>query len=281
MIAGFNTDIEYNGTVYHVQTEDKGAPQRMILSLVYDKGTILASKRTTYEQISDGDVDEKLLTEKVSWQHKLMCAAVKAGRISELVDMTRRAPTAPTHISPSGLPIAPVVAEGAAVALPAAPAAVAQIDIPSALPSLSVEFKPPVVDELPIVEAVEVIEDLEILPADAVAVLSELSGRDRAQHDRLTLELIGEVKLKGGDRKTLTVMLCSGSGRRVVSGAQIMVKVLGSAFRPVIFHARSDVNGLAKVHLQLPHFSAGRAALMVRAISDGEEVELRRLVRPG
>jgi len=64
----------------------------------------------------------------------------------------------------------------------------------------------------------------------------------------------------------------------VVDGAQIMIKILGSAFRPVIFHARSDQNGLAKIHLQVPQFSAGRAALLVRAIADGEEVELRRVV---
>jgi hypothetical protein len=60
-----------------------------------------------------------------------------------------------------------------------------------------------------------------------------------------------------------------------------MLKVLGSSFRPVIFHAKTDANGLAKVHLQLPHFHAGRAALLVRAINGGEEIELRRIVTPG
>ena len=63
MIAGFNTDIEYNGTVYHVQTEDKGAPARQIMSLVYDKGTILASKRVNYEELGALDLDEKELAE--------------------------------------------------------------------------------------------------------------------------------------------------------------------------------------------------------------------------
>ena len=46
----------------------------------------------------------------------------------------------------------------------------------------------------------------------------------------------------------------------------------------MIFHARSDQNGLARVHLQVPQFAAGRAALLVRAIADGEEVELRKIV---
>ena len=118
-------------------------------------------------------------------------------------------------------------------------------------------------------------------PDEAVAVVSEFSGQERATNTKLGVELLGESKFKGGDRKTVNIMVCRGTERKVVSAAQIMIKVLGSSFRPVIFHARSDVNGLAKVHLQLPHFEAGRAALLIRAMSDGQEIELRRVVTPG
>jgi hypothetical protein len=76
-------------------------------------------------------------------------------------------------------------------------------------------------------------------------------------------------------------MICRGSESKVVGNAEIMIKVIGSSFRPVIFHARSDSNGIAKVHLQVPHFQAGRAALLVRAMTGGEEIELRRAVMPG
>ena len=69
--------------------------------------------------------------------------------------------------------------------------------------------------------------------------------------------------------------------RKVVADAQIMIKVLGSSFRPVIFHANTDSNGVARVHLQLPHFTSGRAALLLRASHSGEEIELRRIVTPG
>ena len=41
-ITGFNTDIEHDGVIYHVQTEDKGLDSPIILSLVYAGGTILA-----------------------------------------------------------------------------------------------------------------------------------------------------------------------------------------------------------------------------------------------
>lgn len=289
MISGFNTDIEYNGTVYHVQTEDKGAPANVIMSLVYDKGTILASKRAKYEEMG-----EKELAERLTRQHKLICAAVNSGRINELVEMTRKAskyaakPEAePVTVSPAPAPVeAPqpvaVVETIAAPPVVAAPPTMPQVvNLPPPVPEPQTFFEEVTFDDLPVIDAVEIIEDLEILPAEAVEVISELSGKERISHDKLGIELLGETKFKGGERKTVSIMVCRGSDRKVVAGAQIMIKVLGSSFRPVIFHASSDANGLANVHLQLPRFAAGRAALLVRAISDGQEIELRRIVTPG
>jgi hypothetical protein len=272
VIAGFNTDIVHNGTTYHVQTEDKGAPAYMIMTLVYDKGTILASKRTTYGELAAEGLDEKEVAERVSRQHKLMCAAVKGGRIAELVEMTRRSSR---------------YAAPAAELLPAVEPIVAAVSLtPAVSPSTRGEapIPPPAADAFahtPVVDAVEIIEDMEILPDEAVLVVSELSGKDRPTNQKLSVELLGDSKFKGGLRRTVNLLVCRGTDRKVVADAQIMVKVLGSSFRPVIFHARSDSNGLAKVHLQLPSFQTGRAALLVRALHGGEEIELRRIVTPG
>ena len=280
MISGFNTDIEYNGVVYHVQTEDKGAPANVLMSLVYDKGTILASKRAGY----DNGMDEKELAERLSRQHKLICAAVNSGRISELAAMTRKASKYASQTQPQVARAAETVAAvppariETVVTAPPIVNRTPVVDAPIPQPPTT---QPITFDELPVIDAVEIIEDLEILPDAAVAVVSEFSGRERTTHDKLGVELLGESKFKGGDRKTVNIMVCRGSERKVVAKAQIMIKVLGSSFRPVIFHARSDANGLAKVHLQLPHFEAGRAAVLIRAMSDGQEIELRRVVTPG
>jgi len=313
VISGFNTDIEHNGTVYHVQTEDKGLQKRVIMSLVYDKGTILASKRESYADMP-GEVDSKKLADRVGRQHKLICAAVKAGRIGELKAMSRKpAVTEKTADKPGTEPARPIAALPG-VLKPAAPeiaidklapgraqpaAALQGVVISPARPDPSVPkgpiritmvepdpvvMVPAVVSTTPfepVIDAVGVIEDHPVLTADAVEVISELSGHDRPMHQKLSLELLSDEKFKGGDRRTVNIMICRGTARRVVPDAQIMLKVLGSSFRPVIFHARSDANGLARVHLQLPHFQAGRAALLVRAMSDGEEIELRRVVTPG
>ncbi|MEQ1646205.1 MAG: hypothetical protein ABL959_22325 [Pyrinomonadaceae bacterium] len=310
VISGFNTDIECNGTVYHVQTEDKGAPALMIMSLVYDKGTILASKRAKYDDLDVNALDENEIADRLARQHKLMCAAVKAGRINELVDMTRKASAEaaaaksvaaesvdagesvstpmppPQSIEPgasfdpaqsleSAHPVEVAVPAGGLPGLSISAGDSDPTEVPGEISLDSISF-----DDLPVLDA-EIIEDVEILPPDAVAVVSELSGKDRPVNQKLSLEIIGDSKFKGGERKSLTIMLTRGTERKVVGDAQILVKVLGSAFRPVIFHAKSDQNGLARIHLQLPQFRAGRAALLIRAMTDGEEIELRKIVTPG
>ncbi len=87
MITGFNKDIPFEGVTYHVQTEDKGLDTPLILSLVYVGGAIIASKRTPYEDLLSKGFDEKVLTERLQRQHKLICAAIKAGRVDDLKRM--------------------------------------------------------------------------------------------------------------------------------------------------------------------------------------------------
>ncbi|CAN5468256.1 hypothetical protein BH10ACI3_BH10ACI3_20430 [soil metagenome] len=303
MISGFNTDIEFDGTVYHVQTEDKGSPSREIMSLVYDRGTILASKRVSYKDLAVVNFDEKELTERVSRQHKLICAAVKAGRIGELKEMTAKSAAAgakakadkaaaaietvvPPHPIPASIPQAFGETQTQISPVPVGKVETTRV-IQVAPPDFMVEAervrsaRPVVFDDEVVIDAVHIIEEDEILPAEAVEVVSELSGQERPANKKLCMELLGETRFRGGERKTVMIMICRGTERKVIPNAQIMIKVLGSSFRPVIFHAKSDANGLAKMHLQLPHFNAGRAALLVRAMTDGEEIELRRVVTPG
>ena len=90
MITGYNTDVEYDGVVYHVQTEDKGLQTPIILSLVYVGGAILASKRAPYDDLITSGFDKQILADRLERQHKLICAAVHAGRIEELKRMGER-----------------------------------------------------------------------------------------------------------------------------------------------------------------------------------------------
>jgi hypothetical protein len=127
VITGYNTDVQYDGVVYHVQTEDKGLRTPLILSLVYLRGEILAAKRAPYDDLIAGGFDEKILVQRLERQHKLICAAVHAGRIEELKKMSGRdaaaiaSPTAPESTQPEPLPAPPEPVPSQAEAPPAAP----------------------------------------------------------------------------------------------------------------------------------------------------------------
>jgi hypothetical protein len=285
VITGYNTDVEFEGVTYHVQTEDKGLAKPIILSLVYDRGTILASKRLPYDDLLQGDFDELILEARLQRQHKLICAAIQAGRIEDLRQMTLRESVAaadaskpvfvePAHANGNGNGKAndDVLDEFEELFLPIPkPRFGGILDIPIARPAIE-----PIARPTTVLSAEDV-----LLPDEAVEIVSEMMGHDRPTNNKLSIELLGEAKFKGGERKSVTFIVCRGTDRKVVGTAQVMVKILGSSFRPLIFHASTDENGLASVNLQLPNFNSGRAALLARAVSDGEEVELRRAITHG
>jgi hypothetical protein len=89
MITGYNTDIEHEGVIYHVQTEDKGLDSPIVLSLVYTGGAILAAKRASYADLIAAGFEEAALAERLKRQHRLICAAIHAGRIEELKQLNK------------------------------------------------------------------------------------------------------------------------------------------------------------------------------------------------
>lgn len=337
MITGFNTDIKFDGVTYHVQTEDKGLRTPLILSLVYQGGTILASKRSPYEDLLSGEFDEKVLEERLNRQHNLICAAIRAGRIEDLKRMTKtnlpeaenglfvtkeikkekveppekiaeqvqEKVTVPAKISDDTpeLQIAEAENTGQSPQLESEkPKPITQEKsdkkIPADITRLEVdvvEIQTPtekVVWDIPVVEDVIVLDDSHIetteifdveeiiLPSDAVEIIGDLEQFESLLEDELKVKLLGENKFKSGDNKHITIFVCRGKKEKSVSDASIMVKIIGSDFRPLIYHAKADNNGTATVFLKLPTFRSGRAAVLVRAIIDGEEAELRRAITP-
>lgn len=309
VITGFNTDIEHNGVVYHVQTEDKGLDSPLILSLVYDRGTILASKRSPYTDLIDAGFDEKILAERLQKQHKLICAAVRAGRIEDLKRMTakesamKRAPAG--AVPPVAVRVATPVPSNAAprseeLRTPATPV-VTTAPQPVPRPNPPLPQPPPVArpaivpipqpqDELVWDLPMKIIEDDLVIEPDAIvedAVGDTIVLDDAIKfiqpipsfEGQLEIDFVTKTSFRAGERKTLQICVHRGDPSKRIVGAQIVVKVLGSSFRPLIFHAKTDATGVAVVHLQLPQFRSGRAALLVRAIDKGEEAELRQIVR--
>lgn len=293
MITGFNTDIEYEGVIYHVQTEDKGLSTPLILTLIYDRGTILASKRSPYDDLLNGDeFDVKVLTERLKKQHKLMCGAIRAGRLEDLKRMTMKEAESRKQGLIAQKEIKPPEKKDTG-SLPNI--SFGDAPVPMILEGKSPVFEPPKTEEITFGDAVwdiplqiveepadenfEIIEEEIILPAEAVEIINDLVKTETVD-DKIKIELLGnDVKFKGGERKTISLLVWRGTRENGLSGAQVLVKVIGASFRPLIFHAKTDSNGVAMVHLQLPYFKAGRAAVLIRVMNEGEEVELRRTIR--
>lgn len=84
VLTGYNTDIEYSGTVYHVQTEDKGQANPLVESLVYTAGEILYTRRTPYHDLIAEEVDKGAVATLMERQHRTIVQAVQAGGVGRL-----------------------------------------------------------------------------------------------------------------------------------------------------------------------------------------------------
>jgi hypothetical protein len=267
VITGFNTDIEHNGTVYHVQTEDKGLETPFILSLVYVGGAILASKRSPYNDLIGANFDAGVLNERLQRQHRLICAAVSAGRIEDLKRLGQRetgeaparADAQEAAASKSQTEKKPVAREAAVAGKDNGKAAKeGQIGGKQAPPDAARAAAPP--------QGFGATASDEVIPAEI--------------DDALHLNLLEEKDFRAGEIITLRVMVMRGAfdEREIVRDANVIVKVLGTEFRPLILTSKTDADGVAVVHVWLPRFTRGRAAILVRATADGCSAELRRVI---
>ncbi len=80
MLIGYNTNVPYKGTIYHVQTEDSGLKSTVIVTLLYLKGTILASKKTNYSYLTASPDYKEKVRELMKEQHKAMLRELIAGK---------------------------------------------------------------------------------------------------------------------------------------------------------------------------------------------------------
>lgn len=284
MITGFNTDIEYEGVVYHVQTEDKGLESPLILSLVYAGGAILASKRSRYEDLIESGFQEDVLTQRLQRQHRLICAAINAGRLEDLkrmsskqvveveAEITSEVEPKETGIELLSGPLYEQMAfvnSGKTEAEPVVEEAQAQDE------DATVEEPRPNIDET-----------ISNRPPSAYSVHDP--RRDNGERkvvnaeSGVVLTLLDEAEFRAGESLTISIMLedTSGIKPKPLEGIQISVKILGTTFRPQIYSVKTKPNGIASLPVTIPGFSSGRAAVLIRTVAKGETLEARRVILP-
>jgi hypothetical protein len=265
MITGFNTDVEHDGVVYHVQTEDKGLDSPILLSLVYSGGAILASKRSSYGDLIAAGFDEGVLVERLQRQHKLICAAINAGRIDDLKKMSSTAAKPAASVESAAQPVPPEVPLQIE---PKPEVLVTQSAAPEFRPVTGPLVTPPPVPSQPSAYTVY----------DA---RRHSSDGEESIEQGLRIVVIGDRDFRGGDavELQLTVVHVSQRGEAPVTAA-ISVKVLGTTFRPVILSLKTDRQGTVAVNTRIPPFKSGRAAIVIKATAAGLSAETRRVIHP-
>lgn len=80
MLMGFNTDINHEGVVYHVQTEPR--KDAGIDTTVYMRGTVIHKYKSYYQDLLDSpDYSEDKLKHRLEEQHRLIIARIRGGEI--------------------------------------------------------------------------------------------------------------------------------------------------------------------------------------------------------
>lgn len=290
MITGFNTDIEHDGVVYHVQTEDKGLDSPIILSLVYSGGTILASKRSPYQDLIAEGFSDEALAERLKRQHRLICAAIHSGRINDLKKMSGRAKATPEVVETTS------VAEDE----------IEQVEEVETTPSVTVE-EPFEIEYWPMTqewapppprsefeqeyleppgeeEEQQRYQPQEASPPVETYVEEEIPEPvdEAVLEDGLLIELLDDDDFYSGQHCTLRVLISNRTGgkERPLANTAVSVKILGTTFRPLIYTLKTESDGVASLTTEIPQFTSGRAAVLVRAVTKDQAAELRKIIHP-
>lgn len=106
MIGGYNHNVIYRGTAFHVQTEDSGPKRPQLVTLLYHGGTIIASRKTLYDDIIKVDNLKQVLEDLAKEQHKGMLRRLTRGEFDQKIatlgiDLAPPAPAQPDAERPA------------------------------------------------------------------------------------------------------------------------------------------------------------------------------------
>jgi len=295
MITGFNTDVRHEGHVYHVQSEDRGKDNKILESLIYVGGTIVAKKRTPYPGPIAGDAGQAELTSLLKRQHQVIIAAIKAGRIDDLIRHSGKQQTGEEpgksrqsqNLPPVRIPAPPSAAQE--IVLPRTPPAV------TTKPSEGVQPSNPPPPRAPEVTATSKPGRSGGRNSGSLKP-SPRPSTPRGDTAGLNLDqVLDDYKKRGAGQAKLDVKVLTpevfvagqGIGLRVQVtrdakaefDGTVTVKIIGTAFRPQVFIGRLGRDGVANFSLTLPAFSTGTAAIVIEAQSGAGRGELKKLIR--
>src|SRR5215471_6346763 len=85
MIFGFNTDIKYEGTVYHVQSEAR-QHDLLLQTQVFVRGRCIGKHANSYaDKVSQPGFSDDHMHDLLKSQHKSVIDAIRAGKLEEVI----------------------------------------------------------------------------------------------------------------------------------------------------------------------------------------------------
>ena len=81
MVTGINSDIDYNGKLYHVQTEDGGINNPIILTRIFCSGVLVTTRKTSYVYLLDMDGFKDVVENLMKEQHNEMIQEIQNGKM--------------------------------------------------------------------------------------------------------------------------------------------------------------------------------------------------------
>ena len=246
MIAGYNTDVRHGEVVFHVQTEDKGASNPFIESLVYVGGRVLAAKRASYASLLAQGKGPQAIGELMDGQHRTMIAAIRQGKFDAKVQSLLAArPGAKPGPTPTPAPMP--------VAAPARDTGEVPDDLLAA-PKIT--------------EAERTLDQV---------ILDYLTSE--AHQEQLCLAVDGEPDLATGNPSRVRLRATSSRSGAAVAGAQVDIKLISTvAEARTLASGETDAGGGLQLSFLIPDVGAGAAALIITAESAIGTAELKHLL---
>jgi hypothetical protein len=85
VLTGYNTDVLFEGKTFHVQTEDRGAKNPVIDTLVYCGGQILHQEKRGYADLIEAGGNDVEVARRLDRQHRELVRRVRHGEFLRLV----------------------------------------------------------------------------------------------------------------------------------------------------------------------------------------------------
>ena len=96
MVTGFNTNVQYRGLVFHVQTEDC-ARRSLICTFVFNAGRVVATTDSSYADLTRSHaLDDRELSRRLEDQHWTLVTRLREGELSLQMDVEGHAPVVET-----------------------------------------------------------------------------------------------------------------------------------------------------------------------------------------